>query len=435
MDSKSQQQDKSGWKVPFFTIWTGQAFSLVGSRVAMFALIWWLTETTGSATVLATASLVAMLPQIVLGPIAGAYVDRWNRRLVMMVADSAIALVSLWLAVLFWTGSIQIWHVYVIMVVRELGGIFHWPAMQSSTSLMVPKEHLARVSGLNQAMNGGLTIIGPALGALLLSVLPIHSIMMMDVASAAFAIVPLFFVAIPQPERATNGEASSRTSIWADMREAAAYLAGWRGLVMLSALAMVIKIALTPAFALMPILVTQRLGGAAPELAGLESAVGVGILVGGLLLGVWGGFKRRIYTTMVAVIALGIMMLVIGSLPPEAFVLAMISMFLMGASIAMIDGPLFAVLQSTVEPDKQGRVFMLFGSLVAITSPIGLAIAGPVTDLVGVQVWYLIAGALCVLMGLVGNFMPSIVHIEDHAQKPAPEANVAAATLAAETGD
>ncbi|NIV39165.1 MAG: MFS transporter, partial [Anaerolineae bacterium] len=162
------KQRSTKWQIPFFSIWTGQAFSLVGTRVAQFALIWWLTKLTGSATVLATASLAALVPDIVLGPLAGAYVDRWNRRIVMIVADTLIALASLWLAFLFWTGAIEVWHVYVIMVVRSVGGAFHWPAMQASTSLMVPKEHLSRVAGLNQAMKGALNIIGPPLGALLL---------------------------------------------------------------------------------------------------------------------------------------------------------------------------------------------------------------------------------------------------------------------------
>ena len=121
VDMKDNEQRSSKWQIPFFSIWTGQAFSLIGSRVAQFALIWWLTKLTGSATVLATASLAALVPDIVLGPLAGAYVDRWNRRIVMIVADSVVALASLWLAVLFWAGSIEIWHVYVIMAVRSVG--------------------------------------------------------------------------------------------------------------------------------------------------------------------------------------------------------------------------------------------------------------------------------------------------------------------------
>ncbi len=407
------------WKRPFFAVWAGQAVSLVGSSVVQFALVWWLTDLTGSATVLATASLVALLPQIVLGPVAGAYVDRWNRRLVMVVADGLIALASLWLAYLFWSGQAQIWHVYVIMLVRAVGGIFHWPAMQASTALMVPRQHLARVSGLNQALYGGLNIVGPALGALLLSWLPLYPILLMDVGTALTAILPLCFVSIPQPERA-DGSALGRPSIWADLREGARYLFNWRGLVILTAMAMIVKIALTPAFSLLPILVTRHFGGAAPQLAGLESAFGVGVVLGGLLLGVWGGFRRRIYTSLLGIIVIGLTMLLLGVVPATAFALAVGAVFVMGVAAALTDGPLFAVLQGTVAPEVQGRVFNLFGSLVTLTSPLGLAIAGPVTDAVGVQVWYVVAGVLCLGMALWGAAIPSVVHIEDHQARVAP---------------
>jgi DHA3 family macrolide efflux protein-like MFS transporter len=409
------QSEQRNWAIPFFTIWTGQALSLTGSRIAMFALVWWLTDTTGSATVLATGTLMAMLPQIVLGPIAGAYVDRWNRRNVMIVADSAIALVSLWLAYLFWAGSIEVWHVYVIMLARELGGIFHWPAMQASTSLMVPKHHLARVSGVNQAMNGGLNIVGPALGALLLSVAAIHSIMLLDVATAAFAIAPLFVIAIPQPDRQdAAGNDPAHTSIWGDVRDGLRYVLQWRGLMVITVMAMVFKIALTPAFSLLPLLVTDHFGGEAKELAGLEMMFGVGVILGGIALGVWGGFKRQIFTTLTALTAAGTALIVLGFLPDSAFPVALGLLFLVGAFVAMVDGPIFAVLQKTIAPEMQGRVFMLFVSLVTITSPIGLAVAGPVTDRIGIQVWYIVAGALSAAMALWAMFIPAVVHLEDY---------------------
>lgn len=426
------------WRLPFFTIWGGQALSLVGSRVAMFALIWWITDETGSATVLALATLFALLPQIVLGPLAGVLVDRWNRRAVMIVADGAIAGVSLWLALLFWSGAIQIWHVYVIMLARELGGIFHWPAMQSSTSLMVPKEHLARVSGLNQAMHGALNIIGPALGALLLAALDIYAIMLIDVATAAFAIAPLLFIAVPQPARqpAKNGDAQpAKGSMRAELGDALRYLLHWRGLMWLTALAMIAKIALTPAFSLFPLLVTDHFGGGASELALGESLVGVGVVVGGLTLGVWGGFKRNIHTMFLGIFAVSGAMLFLGLVPGSAFALGVVLMFVLGMAVSFTDGPLFAVMQSTVAPEMQGRVFMLFGSLITLTSPVGLLVAGPVTDLIGVQALYFIAGALLLGVGVSSAFIPSVQRIEDYAAEiqaaaeavapdstPAPEA-------------
>jgi DHA3 family macrolide efflux protein-like MFS transporter len=413
METGSSQQSKAiSWKLPFFTIWTGQAFSLIGSRVVQFALVWWLTQLTGSATVLATATMVALIPEILLSPIAGAYVDRWNRRRVMIVADGLIALTLLWLAYLFWVDAVQIWHVYVVMAVRAVGGSFHWPAMQASTSLMVPEKHLTRVAGLNQTLNGALNIIGPPLGALLMGVMPLHGVMLIDVGTAMLAIASLFFAHIPQPKRDDIG--AEKPSIWADMREGLRYIRGWKGLMTLIGVAMIVKIALTPAFSLLPLLVSEHFNGDAAQLSLLEAVAGVGIVAGGLILSVWGGFKRKIYTTMLGMIILGLSFVVLGLTPGGLFRMALTSIFVVGLMIPLIDGPIMAILQGTVAPEIQGRVFTMMGSLLWITSPISLAVAGPVTDWIGLQVWYMTAGVMCVATGLAGFFVPAIVNIEEN---------------------
>jgi DHA3 family macrolide efflux protein-like MFS transporter len=342
-------------------------------------------------------------------------VDRWNRRIVMIVADSLIALASLWLAFLFWTGAIEIWHVYVIMVVRSVGGAFHWPAMQSSTSLMVPKEHLSRVAGLNQAMKGALNIIGPPLGALLLELVPLHGVMMVDVGTAMLAILPLFFVQVPQPRRIDlDAGTEGKPSIWADMRGGLEYIRHWRGLMVLIGFVLVVKLALTPAFSLMPLLVSDHFQGEAAQLSLLESVAGVGIVAGGLILSVWGGFRRRIFTSMTGMIALGLGFVVLGLAPSTLFWIALGGVFVIGFMLPMVDGPFMAILQGTVAPEMQGRVFTIISSLLSISSPIGLAIAGPVSDALGLQVWYLTAGVLCAGAGLAGFLVPSIVHIEEN---------------------
>ncbi len=412
MNSDRVDSRPSHWMVPFFTIWTGQAFSLVGSQAVQFALVWWLTQLTGSATVLATASLVALVPEIVLSPIAGVYVDRWNRRIVMIVADGLVALASLWLAYLFWIGATQVWHVYVIMAIRAVGGSFHWPAMQASTSLMAPKEQLTRIAGLNQTLKGALNIACPPLGALLLAVMPLHSIMLVDVGTAMLAILPLFLTYIPQPQRGAAG--ARKSSVWADMREGLSYILSWPGLMVLIGIAMIFKIALTPAFALIPLLVSKHFGGGAAQLSLLDATAGVGIVLGGIALSAWGGFRRKIYTTLLGVVVLGASFVALGVAPGDAFGMAMVSTLIAGLTIPLIDGPIMAILQGTVAPEIQGRVFTLMGSLVWITSPLGLAVAGPVSDALGVQVWYVAAGAACALTGLGGFLMPAIVHIEEN---------------------
>lgn len=191
------------WRARFFAIWSAQALSRFGSEVVSFALIWWLTDRTGSEKVLAAASLMTLLPPVVLGPVAGALVDRWSRRRVMIVSDGAIALVTAVLAFLFWRGSVAPGHVYGVILARAIGGSFHGPSMKASTTLMVPKEQLGRVAGMNQALSGVLRIAAPAAGALLTAALPMHVVTSIDVITAVFAIVPLLVVAVPQPERGT----------------------------------------------------------------------------------------------------------------------------------------------------------------------------------------------------------------------------------------
>jgi DHA3 family macrolide efflux protein-like MFS transporter len=412
--TEEQTVPKENWLLPFIGIWSGQALSLVGSRIAQFGLVWWLTESTGSATVLATATLMALLPGIVLGPLVGVLVDRWNRRWVMIAADGLVALAALWLAFMFWTGSVQVWHIYVLMLLRSIGEGFHWPAMQASTSLMVPEEHLTRVAGLNQVINGALNIVGPPLGALLLRWLPFKGLMMVDVVTALLAILPLLFVAVPQPRR--DGLAEGLPSVWEDLLEGLRYVRAWPGLVALIIAALVFKIALTPAFSLIPLMVSEYFGGGAEELSLLESVMGIGILLGGVLLGVWGGFRRRIHTMLVSASVLSVAFVVFGLLPANLFWAAVATAGVMGLMIPLADGPLVAILQANVAPEIQARVFTLLGSLISLSSPLGLALAGPVADWLSLQTWYLTAGALLGLTAVVFYFTPAIMNIEQSAE-------------------
>ena len=409
---REKSVENNAWLKSFVPVWIGQAFSLAGSKIVQFALVWWLTELTGSATVLATATMVAMIPEIILGPIAGAYVDRWNRKRVMIVADALIALASLWLAYQFWAGTMQVWYVYVVMLVRSFGGMFHYPAMSASTTLMVPKKHLSRVAGANQTLNGTLSIVAPVLGALLMSVLDLQFVMLVDVGTALLAVLPLLFVFIPQPDKK---EASGTPgSIWADIRDAFQYLRGWKGMMAIMGMVMIFKIALTPAFSLIPLLVQEHFQGGAGEYSAVEAAAGVGILVGGLLISLWGGFKKKIYSFMLGLFGIGIGIFLLGLLPSGGIQSAVVVVFFIGFMIPIVDGPFMALLQSTIAPEMQGRVFALIGSLFMLTSPIGLAIAGPVSDAFGLQIWYLVAGTLCAACGVVGVLLPVIQTVEDN---------------------
>jgi MFS transporter, DHA3 family, macrolide efflux protein len=427
---------KSGWARSFFTIWVGQALSLVGSRAGGFALVWWLTERSGSGTVLATASMVAMLPQVFLGPFIGALVDRWNRQRVMIVADSLIALFSAWLAYLFWSGDLQVWHVYVIMFVRSLGGTFHHPAMQASTSLMVPQEQLSRVAGMNQTLQGVMSIATPPLGAFLMSILPLHWIMAIDVITAAFAIAPLFFVHIPQPPRreAAPLAEEGKPSLWQDVREGFLYIWQWPGMLLLLCMATVLNFLINPGMALLPLLITKHFERGALHLGWMNSAWGIGMILGGLLLSTWGGFRKRIVTSLVGVIGMGLGLVLVGLAPATAFWLALSAMAFAAIMNSMANGPLHALLQSVVALEMQGRVFMIVGSLAGLATPLGLAVAGPVADALGVGAWFIVGGVASLLMGVIGLSIPVIVTIEEQqGAKPAPQEGTSAGQEAVST--
>lgn len=418
MDKNDETRLGKHWVINFFSIWTGQAFSILGSQLVHFALIWWLTVKTGSATVLAAASLVGILPQVILGPLAGVLVDRWNRRLVMIAADALVASATVVLALLFAFEIVQTWHVYVILFIRAIGGGFHFPAMRASTSLMVPHEHLTRVEGINQTMNGGLNILSAPLGALLLEVLPIQGILAIDVGTALLAIIPLFFAVIPQPQKKQKPEGVLiKSSLWSEMREGFRYMKSWPGMIALLLMATLVNLVLNPAFAVLPLLVKEHFQGGALQLAYMESAIGIGIITGGVLLSIWGGFKRKLKTSLLGICGLGISVALIGFSPGEWFSVAVAAIFVTGVASSLTNGPLMAILQALVAPEMQGRVLSLIGSMSAAMSPLGLLVAGPVADALGVQSWFIIAGAVTFPMAIAGFLIPSVYYMEDHRQE------------------
>lgn len=415
------------WAAKFFTIWTGQAFSLVGSALVQFALVWWLTQKTGSATILATATLAALLPQIVLGPFAGALVDRWNRRIIMIVADSSIAAATGVLIFLFAMGRVQVWQVYFILFLRSLGGAFHSPAMTSSTSLMIPNKHLARVAGMNQTLQGVISIFAPPLGALLLGLMPTEWVLAVDIGTAALAVIPLFFFSIPQPPRQVaqaNGTAQ-KTSYWHDLKEGFQYVVKWPGLFGVILLAMLLNFLLSPASSLLPLLVRQEFHGGAQQLGWVESVFGVGVILGGLALSAWGGFKRRIVTSFCGIVGIGIGVILSGLAPADLFWLLLAANFVLGFAQVFANGPLTAILQSAIAPDLQGRVFSLIGAGATAMMPLSLLIAGPVSDWLGVRVWYVFGGTICILTTMAALFIPAIMNIEQNRQPTHPSSDPA----------
>jgi DHA3 family macrolide efflux protein-like MFS transporter len=288
---------------------------------------------------------MAVLPQVFLGPFAGVLVDQWDKRVVMVISDLFVAALVLVLAFLYAVGAVQVWHIYVIMFFRSLGGAFQWPAMQTTTSLMVSKEHLSRVAGFNQALMGMANILAPPMGALLLEFLSMESVLYIDVATAVLAVAPLLVTRIPQV-RVEGAQAFGVRSVLVNLRDGMLFIWNWKGLRLIMGMSMTINFLMNPAFSLLPLLVTKHFGGGILELAWIQSAGGLGMILGGLALGVWGGFKKRIVTAMIAVILAGVFVMILGLTPPGLILLAVASMFLFSFVNAIANSIFMAAIQA-----------------------------------------------------------------------------------------
>ena len=382
--------------------------SLLGSALVEFALAWYLAIKTGSATILATAVMVALLPQVILGPFIGPLIDRWNRKKIMIGADLAIALVTVGLVVLFYFDAIQVWHIYVAMIARAIGQGFHFPAMQATIPLIVPAKHLVRISGLTQMFTGIINIAAPPAGALLLGILPMQGVLSVDIVTAAIAITCLALVAIPKTVRTASTVAGN---VIKEMIEGFRYIWRWKGLSILIILSALLNLFLIPPFTLLPILVTTHLDGDVLKLGWLEAAFGVGVIIGGLILGAWGGFRKSMITVLLGVAVSGAAAIAIGFTSIELFMLAVVACFIIGAGLTLASAPIMAIMQKTIDNDMQGRVFSLVGAIGAGATPLGLIIAGPLADLFGISLIYFIAGAATLLICLFTAFIPSVMNL------------------------
>jgi DHA3 family macrolide efflux protein-like MFS transporter len=241
-----------------------------------------------------------------------------------------------------------------------------------------------------------------------------QGVLAVDVATAAIAILPLFFVAIPQPERRVRATDGGENSFWEDFREGFVYLRSWPGILALGIMATLINFLLTPASALTPLLVIEHFGGGAIELGWIEAAFAAGVIGGGILLGVWGGFRRRILTCVIAIVGIGVGMAVMGFVPADGLYLGLAGMAFAGLMMPFANGSLGAIFQAVIDPAMQGRAMTLIGSLAMAMSPLGLIIAGPLADVIGVQAWFVIGGVGCALMGLWGLSSKVIMQIEEN---------------------
>jgi DHA3 family macrolide efflux protein-like MFS transporter len=401
----------------FFVLWSSQAASLIGSSVVGFALVWYLAKETGSATILSTAMLVNLLPQVVLGPFIGPFVDRWKRKQIIIFSDLVTALLTLVLVILFYTGNIQIWHIYVIMAGRSISGCFQRPALNASIPMIVPKEHLVRANGLNQTLIGAINIVTPIGGAFIIEVLKMQWVLSVDIITAIIAIGCLIPLTIPQPPRTDK---SIKPSYWADLMQGFRYIALWRGLLFLISLIAILMFFAAPLNALRPLFVTKYFSGNVLVFGSLGTVGSAGVFAGGLIMGIWGGFKRRIITALIFIIVQGASAFIFGFTTESLLFLALAMVFISGLSGSILNANIGAIINSVVDKGMQGRVVSLQYSVGGLMAPLALVIAGPVADAISLRtIWY-VSGAMVVILTGIAFFSRDLINIENNQVEEKP---------------
>lgn len=384
------------WKRSFAIIYAGQAFSILGSAAVQFAIIWWLTMETESAITLTTASIVGFLPNIFIGPFAGVWVDRYNRRTVMMLADGLVALSSAALGLMFlFNDQPALWFIYLILFLRGLGSTFHAPAMQAAIPLLVPADMLTKAGGWGNMISSMGNMLGPVLGAALMAFMPLAAIMLVDILGAAFAIICLLFVTIPDIPKSEETR-----QFFTDLKQGVAAIRANRPLMAVFFPMMLVNILYMPLGSLFPLLIRTHFGGTAWHNSIAEFAFAGGMLAASFIMGVWGGAKKRFLMISVAVLALGVLSAVGGVLPPAAFAVFAVGCIFMGATGVFLNVPLMAYTQETTPPEVLGKVLSFLMTAMSLAMPAGLIIAGPVSERIGVDSWFFYSGLAIVAVGV-----------------------------------
>ena len=391
----------TSWKKTFFLVWTGQAFSIIGSSAAQFALLWWLTLQTGSPLVLAMAGIAGFLPQALLGPIAGVWIDRLSRKTVMIAADFFIAGVSAILAVAFLAGTPEAWLIYLILFLRAIGSVFHAPAMQAAMPLLVPPSELVRTGGWGQFLSSGSLMLGPVLGTLLMTRFSVPAVLAIDILGAAIAALTLVAVKLPDPESDPN----ATPHLLRELREGLGEVLGNRALMAVTLPVLLTTLFYVPVSSLFPLMVNSHFGGSAWHASAVEFLFAGGMLVSSLILGVWGGLKNPFTMIALSLGVLGLALTGSGLLAPSGILAFAGLSFVMGMTGSFFGVPFFAFIQGAVPPERLGRVISLLTSLMSFAIPVGLFVAAPIAERTGIAAWFSISGVLIVLSAGLGYVM------------------------------
>ncbi|MFM8427945.1 MAG: MFS transporter [Chloroflexota bacterium] len=375
-DNKTALSGMTGFTI----VWAGQLVSVLASSMTQFALTIWAYQETGSATALGIINTSFIVPFLLLSPIAGVMVDRHNRKLMMMVSDLTAVLATGGILVLQAMGILEIWHLYIAAVINGLGNTFQWPAYSAAISTMVPKENYSRANGMMSLVESGPAVLAPIFAGLLLPIISLTGILVIDVVTFFLAILALTLVIIPQPEKTIEGQAGSG-SILQEALYGFKYIFARRGLLGLLTFFIVLNFVIGLSGSLFSPFILERTNQSSEILGVVTSANAIGAVVGGLLIGLWGGFKKRMNSIFLGEALTGLFLLVVFGLG-RSLPVWIIALVIGGIFPIFTNGASQAIWQSKVAPDVQGRVFSARRMIAWSVGPITPILAGLLADYV-----------------------------------------------------
>ena len=386
------------WKRTIAIIWTGQALSVLATCAATFAIIWHVTVSEDSALALSSVGIAALLPTALLSPFGGVAADRFNKKHLMIAADGTAGLFSLLMAILALTEMLPLGLLLGLLVVRSAAQAFHAPALMALMPELVPERDMVRINTLDQALSSLSAIGGPVLGIALYTAWGFSAVLIMDAICAAAACGCLAAAYLPYARNA-GAKQGGRISVLGDLKEGLAAIASDAGIRALLGMVMAAMLLFLPLGTLSPLMTYDWFGGDGFSASIVEAASGVGLLVGSIGMMVWGGGKRLVRVLVAAGVGIGVCCVVCGMLPDTAFPGFVVLIGLAMACTAAFNAPVIPLMQLRIDPERFGRVMGLFGSLTTLAYPIGLLIAGPAANALGVNRWFVVIGiVLCVLM-------------------------------------
>jgi len=388
------------WKKNIILFLTSQTISLFGSMLVQYAIMWHITLKTQSGSMMTMAIICGFLPTFFLSPFAGVWADRYNRKMLIILSDSLIAIATLILAIMFFKGYNAIWMLFVASAVRAVGSGIQTPAIGAFLPQLVPEDKLTKVNATNGSIQSLVMLISPMLSGALLTKASIEVIFFIDVITAAIAIlILLLFLKVPSHAKALS---KPTTSYFTDMKEGVKYIKNHGYVKRFFLFCAVFNILVAPAAFLTPLQVTRTFGNEVWRLTAIEITFSIGMMLGGIVMVSWGGFKNRVHTMILSSFFIGICTVALGIIPNFWVYISFMALF--GVIMPVFNTPATVLLQEKVEEDFLGRVFSVLGMISSIMMPLGMLVFGPLSDIIRIE--WLLRGT-GILLFIQGFFMLS----------------------------